>query len=75
MCHIFLDTWHKIQSIGGDSLNHDFHKDDQEAQEYFLAIRMCHIFCTRRFGGLQPPTSSFCELGFSYFIIHLFTFD
>ena len=30
MCHIFLETWGKLQYIGGDSRYHDHHQDDQK---------------------------------------------
>ena len=40
MCHIFLKTRGKIQSISDDSMYHDHHQYDQEAQKHHLSTKV-----------------------------------
>ena len=40
MYYIYLETWGKIQYIGGDSRYHGHYHDDQEALEHPPSTRM-----------------------------------
>ena len=59
MCHIFLKTRGKIQSISDDSMYHDHHQYDQEAQKHHLSTKVSCLVPTNM-NVYHQTTSAVC---------------